>query len=180
MGLRNRTSLTDYNCFFVTTTCFNWEILFLSYKYYQLILNSIVFLNKKYNVQIIGYVIMPNHIHLIIYFEKETHLSEYMRDFKKFTSGEIRRMIERDGEVKLLDRLRFENREQKFKIWMDRFDDLFIYKKETLETKLNYIHQNPVRKGLVSTSRDYEYSSAKFYYSGKEGLIPVLHYYELF
>ena len=174
MGLRNRTALADYNCFF------NWEALFISHKYYELISESLVFVNKKYNAQISGYVIMPNHLHLLLYFEKKTHLSDYMRDFKKFTSGEIRRMIEVDGEHELLNKLRFKYREQKFKIWIDRFDDLAIYKRETFETKLNYIHQNPVRKGLVAFAKDYPYSSAEYYYSGKEGLIPVLHYYELF
>jgi len=58
---------------------------------------------------------MPNHIHVILYFEIENRLSDYMRDFKKYTSGEIRRLIEKEQNDQLIDKLRFERRAKNLK-----------------------------------------------------------------
>lgn len=180
MGLRNRTGLLDYRCFFITTTCYNFLHLFNSNKYFKILYDSIVFLNKKYNAYIMGYVLMPNHIHLILYFDKENKLSEYMRDFKKFTSIEIRRQIEKDGRYKLLDELRYEKRQQKFRVWQHRFDDVVLYTRKVLETKLEYIHQNPVKAGIVDFPTEYIYSSAGFYENGTNSQIDILNYNEFF
>jgi putative transposase len=179
MPLRDRSRLTDYSCFFITTTCNNWLNLLQSEKYFSLLYDSLNFVNKKYNAQIVAYVFMPNHIHLIIYFHKENHLSAYMRDFKKFTSVQIRTLIESDRQDILLDQLRYSKREQKFKVWMDRFDDVFIKSTKVLLTKIQYIHANPVKKGLSKYQEDYKHSSAGFYFKESNPLIPILHYSEL-
>ncbi len=97
-----------------------------------------------------------------------------MRDFKKFTSTHIRKIIERN-DSELLEKLRFENRKQKFKVWMDRFDDVVIRSTKILMIKLNYIHYNPVNKGLVNRPEDYKHSSAGFYFRNEMPLIPILH-----
>ena len=179
MPLRDRTRLTDYSCFFVTTTCNNWLNLFQSDKYFSLLYDSLGFVNKKYNAQIVAYVFMPNHIHLILYFHEENHLSSYMRDFKKYTSVQIRKLIESDGQADLLNLLRYPDREQKFKVWMDRFDDVVIRSPKVLLTKMQYIHLNPVKKELVKYPQDYKHSSAGFYLKEITPLIPILHFSEL-
>jgi putative transposase len=102
-----------------------------------------------------------------------------MRDFKKYTSGEIRRQIEKDGRYKLLQELRYEKRKQKFKVWQDRFDDLALYSRKILEIKLEYIHHNPVKAGLVDYPTKYIHSSAGFYHDGIKPPIDVLNYYEV-
>ena len=125
---------------------------------------------------------MPNHIHLILYFNKENYLSAYMRDFKKYTSYKTRMMIIEDGATKLVNALRYENRNQKFKIWMDRFDDVYLESPYILETKLDYIHYNPVEKNLCVDPLDYPYSSAYFYFQESQNGFPVevSHYKEYF
>jgi putative transposase len=132
MGLRKRTLLNEYLIFFITTTCNNWLEIFLDDKYFEILYKSLIFLNKKYSAQITGYVFMKNHIHLIIYFDKQNNLSAYMRDFKKYTSGEIRRLLEKEGYIILLEKLRYDKNGQKFKVWMDRFDDVVIKNSEVL------------------------------------------------
>lgn len=169
MGLRKRSLLTDERCFFVTTTCYKWLKLLESEEAKNIISNSISFLNSKYKADILGYVIMPNHLHFIIYFREKNDLSNYMRDFKKFTSVQLRKLLE--FKQAPLDPIRYEIRQQKFKIWQDRFDDLYIKTKETLYTKLNYIHNNPLQphRQLVPTPEEYPYSSAAFYTNGNIG-----------
>jgi len=179
MPLRDRTRLTDYSCFFVTTTFNNWLALLQSERYFSLLYDSLNFVNKKYNAQIVAYVFMPNHIHLIIYFIKDNYLSSYMRDFKKFTSVQIRTYLESDGHIELLNQLRYADRQQKFKVWMDRFDDVVIRSTKVLLTKMQYIHFNPVKKELVKIPEDYLHSSAGFYLKEQVARLPILHYSEL-
>ena len=125
---------------------------------------------------------MPNHIHLILYFKENNRLSDFMRDFKKYTAYEIRKKIESDGDIKLLNTLRVNYRKQKFKVWMDRFDDVFLESIKILEIKLDYIHLNPVRKGICKDPVEYDYSRAHFYYEGIQNGFPirVVHYKEYF
>jgi len=179
MSLRNRENFKDYRCFFITTTCNNFFNLFKSEEYFKILYHSFDFLNKKYVAHLSGYVFMPNHIHVILYFENENRLSDYMRDFKKYTSGEIRRLIEKEQNDQLIDKLRFERRGQKFKIWKDRFDDVVLYTRKILEIKLEYIHNNPIKAGFVESPIDYRHSSAGFYFEGKIAPIEILHYFEI-
>ena len=179
MPLRDRTRLSDYSCFFITTTCHDWLNLLQSEKYFSLLYDSLSFVNKKYNAQIVAYVFMSNHIHFIVYFHEENYLSAYMRDFKKYTSVQIRKFIESDQKVELLDRLRYKEREQKFKVWMDRFDDVVIRSTKVLLIKMQYIHRNPVKKELVKYPEEYKHSSAGFYLKENPSLIPILHFEEL-
>ncbi len=154
--------------------------LFVNDSYFQILYSSLLFLNQKYSAKIIAYVLMVNHIHLILYFESKNHLSDYMRDFKKFTAVKLRQLIEHEGRRELLEKLRFDSRKQKFKIWMGPFDDVVIRSKRVLLIKMNYIHLNPVKKNLVSEAEDYKHSSAGFYLKEKQPLIPILHYTEIF
>ena len=179
MGLRNRTQLTDYNCFFVTTTCKDHLHIFKGENYIKILYGSLLFVNKKYDAEIVAYVFMPNHIHLILFFKNKMKLSEYMRDFKKFTSVAIRKLVEEDNRTELLKELRFEHREQKLKVWEDRFDDLFLITKKVLLIKLNYIHNNPVEKGWVAKPYQFKHSSASFYFNQTKPIIPILHYGEI-
>ncbi len=180
MGLRNRNLLKDEQCFFVTTTCNKWLKLIDSIDNITIVADSITFLCNKYKADILGYVVMPNHLHLIIFFRETNNLSNYMRDLKKYTSTQLRKSLDKNGVD--LTSIKHEVRDQKFKIWQDRFDDVFIVSKEVLYTKLNYIHNNPLQQHwqLAQTPEDFPYSSACFYSTGQNGIIPVTHCAEYF
>lgn len=182
MGLRGRTLYPDADCFFVTTTCYKWYHLLASDSCKKIVTDSINFLNQKYASSLLGYVIMPNHIHLILFFKQGNRLSDWMRDLKKFTSIKIRQQIELDGDFALLERLRIAYRKQVFKVWEDRFDDVILSNSKLLETKLNYIHANPMQEhwNLVSKPDDFKFSSAAFYEIGDLGEINISHYKDYF
>jgi putative transposase len=174
MGLRNRTRLIDYHCFFITTTCNNFLPLLDPEPIKEIITENIIHYNKQYNCRTISYVVMPEHIHLMLYFEGENKLIPYMRDFKKFTSFKIRRYYS-EHDQSILSQLHYVQRTQKFKVWMHRFDNLFLYSRKVILTKLNYIHNNPVKRGLCESPEDYLYSSAAFYSRNDKPAIPILH-----
>jgi putative transposase len=127
----------------------------------HLLLESLKFCNNKYNA-IVAYALMPEHIHLLLYFKEETMLIEYMRDFKKFTSVQIRHHWQNE-QPGILDQLHHRNRKQQFKVWMERFDDVILYSSRVCCIKLNYVNNNPKKRGLCTCSEEYEYSSARFY-----------------
>lgn len=193
MGLRNRNQLKHKRCFFVTTTCNQWLHIFDSNPYYDLLGSSLNFVAKKYDAAILGYVIMreaapPNHLHFIVVFNgEENRLSELMRDFnglanQKFTSTHIRRLIQEAGNHGLLSKLTHEVKRQKYKIWMDGFDDVWLGKREVVETKLKYIHNNPLQphRALADNPTNYPYSSAGFYYFEQKNIVQLTHYLEYF
>lgn len=101
-----------------------------------------------------------------------------MRDFKKFTSVEIRRYWEKNS-PEMVQKIRHEFAGQKFKVWMDRFDDLHLYSRKVSYTKLNYINNNPVERGLCCAPEDYTYSSGCFYAGKPENKVPLVHLSDL-
>lgn len=182
MGLRNRSLFKDKNCFFVTTTCANKMYLLADDLNKKIVCDSITFVNNKYKSSLLGYVIMPNHIHLILYFKEHNKLSEWMRDMKKFTATKIRQTIENSGNTGLLEKLRINETGRVFKIWQERFDDVYLEDKRLVETKLDYIHLNPLQEhwNLVELPHEYKYSSAAFYETGTQSGIDVVDYREYF
>jgi putative transposase len=178
MGLRHRSSLQDYPLRFVTTTCHKWLPFLKSDACKKVICDSLNFHSDKFQVDILSYVIMINHIHLILFCEQKMVLSSFMRDVKKFSSVFIRKQLEAENQLQLVERMRFERGKQVLKTWMDRYDDFCINNPNTMETKMNYIHENPVRKGIVDNPEDYEFSSAGYYQLDKEGPVKVKHYVE--
>ena len=182
MGLRNRHRHIDERCFFVTTTCNKWKPLLLFTNAFSLIENSLNFVNEKYHAVLLGYVLMPNHIHLIIYFKSENKLSDFMRDFKKFTSIKIRQLVEESGNEAMLNSLRHKDVKRSFQVWQDRFDDVYLNSKKVLESKLDYIHLNPLQEHwrLVTRPEQYEFSSARFYETGIQTQLKVVDYREFF
>jgi putative transposase len=181
MGLRNRKRFQEFQCFFVTTSCKDHLHLLQLDVCKKVVIDSVAFLKTKYNVHVLGYVIMPNHLHFILYFEKENKLSAYMRDLKKYTSFEIRRILEQ-LEPKIFEKLRYHHRNQLFKVWEDGFDDLYLVSRSLLEVKLKYIHCNPLQEywSLVDHPEEYLYSSASFYEKELQTGIEVTHYREFF
>jgi len=181
MGLRNRNLFLEKKCFFVTTSCYK-HIKLLESDFCKLIIaNSMNFVAVKYNISILGYVIMPNHFHILLYFNEENKLSDAMRDLKKFCAFEIRKYLE-TNESLLLNRIRIENEKQVFKVWNDRFDDVWIGNRELLEVKLEYIHQNPLQAhwSLSEYPEDYNYSSAAFYLGNEYDIIKLTDYRNIF
>jgi len=162
---------------FVTTTVMNFENVFaINESYYQILLDSLKFVLNKYKADLVAYIFMPNHIHLIIHIDSIKNLSSLMRDFKKFTSTKIRQKLEEDNILQILSRLKCNaigKKNQFFKLWMDRFDDVLIYTDKILGIKIQYIHNNPVKKGLVENPEDWKYSSYRNYIGEDAGLIEI-------
>lgn len=175
MGRRGRSAF-DYNgnTYFITTTVIKHiKIFSFGDRYYDILINSLKFLIHKNKAQLICFVLMPNHIHLILFLPEGKGVSDFMRDFKHYTSGKIKHLLESEMKINLLKKLKELSGTGKYKLWMDRFDDLIITSDKTLETKMNYIHFNPVKAGLVAEMTEWKYSSARNYYLDDNSVIEV-------
>lgn len=175
MGRRGRKQY-DFkgNTYFITTTVINHIKVFdLGFHYYDILIESLKFLLNKNKAGLICYVLMPNHLHLIISFPEGIGVSDFMRDFKHYTSGKIKKQLKSEMKDELVFNLTQLSRTGRYKLWMDRFDDLIITSDKTLETKINYIHFNPVKAGLVSEMTEWKYSSARNYYLDDNSVIEI-------
>lgn len=163
---------------FLTFTIMGWIDIFSRQRYRDIILESMQYCRKHKGLQIGAYVIMSNHIHTI-WTAVNNNLSDIVRDFKTFTSKAITETIEAEPESRrdwLLYMFRFYANQtaanDNFKVWTGNNHPEEIHSNQFLRTKLNYIHENPVRAGLVIEPSHYLYSSATNYVSRK-GLIEI-------
>lgn len=177
MGHRGRLSFGgNPNTFFVTTTVMNFARIFaLGEQYYEILRDSLVYVLEKHRARLFAYVFMPSHVHFIVDMPEGQLLSDFMRDFKKYTSTRIRQQLEADGYEDWIEELRGNaaGRKHIFKLWMDRFDDVVIASEEMLIVKLEYIHDNPSRAGLVREPEAWPYSSAQNYSIGDHSFLRV-------
>ena len=120
---------------------------------------------------------MPSHFHWIIKVDKtKGTISDIMRDIKKYSSWDIMEILEKNNNqelLKIFQESAIQYKNYKRKLWMKRFDDEAIRDQGMFFTKLKYIHNNPVKAGLVGKAEDYLYSSARNYILGDHSVLSV-------
>lgn len=177
MGRRGRSFLIDEHFFFATTTVVRFTPIFSETRYCDILINNIKFYQKKYQFDILAYVIMPTHFHWIV--EVNPHsgtISDIMRDIKKFTAYQIFDHLEETKNKNLKKIFVAEANgipDQNRKLWMKRFYDEVIRNQRMFWDKLRYIHSNPVKAGLVEKPEDYKYSSARNYIYDDHSVLKV-------
>ncbi|MEO6719584.1 MAG: transposase [Ferruginibacter sp.] len=161
-----------YSTYFVTFTCVEWIPLIEMTNTHDMVYKWFDVLKKEYNVDIIAYVIMPNHLHVILHFHSEGFdLNKVIANGKRFIAYEIVNKLEAAGNATMLDHLkslvteREKKKGQLHKIFKDSFDAKAIFTQPFLLQKINYIHNNPVtgKWMLAKDFVEYEHSSASFY-----------------
>ncbi|WP_420640671.1 REP-associated tyrosine transposase [Candidatus Leptofilum sp.] len=162
--------------YYITTTIYGRLPLFITPSFVLPILDSLNFYKFKHQVKLLGYVIMPDHLHLLIWPYGISSISDFMRDFKKFTASRTVRQAEVENRQDLLvtfGKAGIETARAQNKVWQDSFWDKTIYTEKFLRQKLNYIHRNPIRAGLVDDIEAYPYSSYRNYVHDDQTLIEI-------
>ena len=170
--------------YFITFTCYKWLHLIELTKAYGEIYKFFGILNQN-GQQILGYVIMPNHIHLLLFYkEQKQSLNTIIGNGKRFIGYEIVRRLKTQKEDALLAVLHEAvisaegKRNKQHEVWQGTFDVKQCRTEAFILQKLNYIHFNPCveRWKLAERPREYEHSSAAFYQLGKQGKIEIKDY----
>lgn len=178
MGIKNKIS-QGYN-YFLTLTVIDWIDVFTRPRYKYIILDSLIYCQNNKGLVIYAWCLMSNHIHLIAGSTEGFHLSNILRDFKKFTSKEMIRAIQENPKESrkkwMLNRFEFagkyNNKIKNFQFWQEGNEAKEIHTNSFLDQKLDYIHKNPVKAEIVARPEDYLFSSA-IDYSGEKGLLEV-------
>ncbi|UGU17906.1 transposase [Sinomicrobium kalidii] len=158
---------------FVTLTVVDWIDVFTRKAYKDCILDSLRFCMANKGMVLFGYVIMSNHLHMLV--QSETgDLPGLLRDFKKFTAKTILKKIQTGPESRrewMLERFARaagrHSRNKTYQFWKYGNHPEEVYSEKFLWSKLDYIHLNPVRAGIVERAGDYLYSSAGHYIHGR-------------
>ncbi len=163
---------------YLTFTTVGWIDIFTRRNYKELLIESLQFCIDEKKVIILAYVIMSNHIHLLARSEHKNGLSGFVRDFKQFTAKNIHTLMlkERESRKEWLELImeyhaKYKASHQNFQLWQLGCHAIELYSPEWINQKMNYIHLNPVRAGLVYEAEDYYFSSARFYSKQEEPLI---------
>ncbi|MBI5893297.1 MAG: transposase [Deltaproteobacteria bacterium] len=159
------------HCYFVTTSLINRGFKFLQQDCYAaVILDSLNFLRQNQKLYVFAFVVMPNHLHILIKPRSPHNVSQIMHSFKRFTSGEIKKTLK--GENYNVWR-QFQNFGGA--LWQEGFLDENIYSEKLFLEKVEYIHNNPVAKNwrLVDNRADYRYSSACYYDRSEKPIIEI-------
>ena len=165
--------------YFLTFQVVGWADVFSRKCYRDLILENLDYCRSTKGLYLYGYVVMTNHIHVVVQ-HKEGKLSEWVRDFKKFTSKKLLKMIFENPEESRKEWLKmiftyhakFNKRSGEMQFWTHENHAVELYSQSLIASRMNYIHENPVRAGFVEQAEEYLYSSARNY-SGMKGLIEV-------
>ena len=163
--------------YFITNTIVEWQPVFVEIPLFETIIESWDYCCSKKDLHLHGYVIMPNHIHAMVSSNVSNHLSEILRDMNRFTSQRITTLLKGMRRELLLNifhqAANEEGRGNRYKVWQEGFHPVAIESGEFFQQKIEYIHQNPVRKGYVEQPEHWRYSSARNYILNDNSIIQI-------
>lgn len=163
--------------YFYTSTIYQWRPLISEYNFYDCITSSLSFLHKKKLIRVYGFVIMPNHIHLVWQMLKMNGKESPAASFKKFTAHEFEKHLVNNNPADL-QHYSVDWRSRKYNFWQPEPHWFLLTKPSTSWQKINYMHRNPMQQkwSIVDDPVKYRYSSAGFYETGVKDFDFLYHY----
>jgi putative transposase len=150
---------------YITTSCYRRQPLLDLPSRRDLFLEVLERVRRRYHFVVVGYVVMPEHIHLLLSEPERGNPSTVMQAIKQGFArrilGSLRSQLPEGPESHSEDHF-----------WQRRFYDFALWTAQKRQEKLHYIHQNPVKRGLVDKPEQWRWSSARQYLLGERG--PVL------
>ena len=142
---------------------------------------SLQYCQAEKGLNLHAWCIMSNHLHLIISAKEEKILSDIIRDFKKYTSSKIIKEIDNNNRENRKNWMLWifrkagekNNRNENYQFWQQDNHPIECDGNDILDSKMKYLHENPVRAGIVRNKWDYVYSSAIDYYTNEKGLLKI-------
>lgn len=167
---------------FITFSVVGWVDVFSRNVYKDIFVNSLEYCQQNKGLILHAWIIMTNHVHLIISTKTNT-ISDLVRDIKKFSSKKIILTIYESNEESrkewMLNLFRFagagNSNNKEYQFWKQDYHPIELSDTHRCEQRLKYLHENPVRSGLVWEPWHYKYSSAIDYYTNEHGLLSIEH-----
>ena len=167
---------------FVTFSVIGWIDVFSRESYKEIFVNSLKYCQENKGLKLHAWVIMTNHVHLIIS-SNTNKIEDIVRDLKKYTSKKIIAAIQENPTESRKEWMmnlfsyagKNNNNNKDFQFWKQDYHPIELNTAEKLKERLDYLHENPVRSGLVWEPWHYKYSSAIDYYTNDYGLLEIEH-----
>lgn len=166
------------SAYFVSFAVVEWLDVFTRNAYKDILLESLAYCQKEKGMEIYAWCIMSNHVHLVFRSVGKLPPEQILGDFKRFTSKAIVKAIAqnvKESRRELLLSVFRRNGEKTSNVKTNQFwrhdnQPIELFSHSVFCQKINYIHNNPVKGGIVFRPADYVYSSA-IDYSGEKGLL---------
>jgi REP-associated tyrosine transposase len=178
MTSRWRPDFDPAHLYFVTTTAVQHARIFECEVIKRILIDGLYHTVTVDQILLYAFVIMPNHIHIIVQCLENKPLKDMMRDFKANMTRLIVRQFQAERSQETLDFLKasvMRPDKQEYKVWEDGYNAKEVFSPEFLQQKIEYIHNNPLQPqwNLVNQPEDYIWSSARFYILNEPALIPL-------
>jgi len=171
--------------FFITFTCARWLPLFQMTDGYAAVYKWFDHL-REHRHHIVAYVIMPSHVHALIAFSSGPgSINTVIANGKRFMAYALVQRLQVQGNTEILEKMAGwvnpadRARKKLHEVFEPSFDRKECRTLRFTEQKVDYIHQNPCKARLAKLPEDYLHSSARYYYTGVQGIYPVITYMEL-
>lgn len=148
---------------FLTFSCYQRREFLASKRAKNLLVGELARVRRDYRFRLLGYVVMPNHVHLLMSEPERGTVSVVLQMLKQRVARKMRNRKRVERQMAFA----FEGDETRFRaFWQARFYDFNVYSRGKMKEKLNYIHANPVVRKLVKHPREWAWSSWSNYMSG--------------
>jgi len=167
LGVKRKSYIELGEIFFWTATINNWQRLLLKDDYKKVIINSLTYLSDLGKIDVFGFVIMPNHLHLIWRINEINGKETSQGSFLKYTAHEFKKMLKTDKDNSLSS-YAVDAHNKAYEFWKRDSLAVHLFSKEMAYQKLDYLHYNPCTEywQLAKEPGDYLFSSAKYYEKG--------------
>jgi putative transposase len=139
---------------FITFSCYRREALLARAGAYSAFERELETVRRRHGMVVAGYVLMPEHVHLLVGEPPKGSLATFLQVLKQQTSKKLKR----HGEVRF---------------WQRRYYDFNVHNELKRVEKLRYMHRNPVKRGLVEDPADWPWSSFRHFATGIEGAVEI-------
>ena len=158
----------------LTFSCYRSQPLLLTPQACDYLSGALIAATQKYEFHLWAYVFMPEHLHLLVMpLSEDSSVSAFMKSVKQSVSRRFLRYC-REKELALLQKLETGRQKEPYHFWQPGGGyDRNIEQKKTLQQVVNYIHRNPVRRGLVENPEDWQWSSYKDWMGIGKGPVPL-------
>jgi len=166
MVTRHKQKLPGPTLVFVTTTVRDWAPVFCHVPTANGVVKQLRHTASYLGVSIVGYVLIPSHLHALLGLPDRGLLPKFMQSFKSLSSRFVKSCCPSKFRTHFIVG-------KGFRLWMPRYDCVQITSEKHFTVKLEYIHDNPRRAGLVFRAEDWPYSSAGDWLSDQSGAIEI-------
>lgn len=173
--MRDRYKITEEDgVYFITSTIVEWLPVFTASAYFEIVIDSLKYCMMNKALKLFAYVILDNHFHLIV---SSPVLLDAISSLKKFTAKTIIERLKQDKREWLLNQFIFYKKDYKkaseHQIWQEGIHPVLISNPDILRQKIEYIHNNPVKRGLIDLPEQWRYSPARNYIYNDHSIIKI-------